>query len=104
VFSISTGFDSKEKLHKIQRITIQLQRLIFEGTQLDDNSPIESCGICPYSVLHLLQILRGGGEPQVFTYNEMSNEIKLEFSDNAHNGELWTLEFFGWGFAEIRNV
>ncbi|CUM66180.1 uncharacterized protein PRCAT00003838001 [Priceomyces carsonii] len=50
----------KEMMEEKEGIPPSQQRLIFNGSQLDDNSTVEESGIGPGASLHLVLTLRGG--------------------------------------------
>ncbi|GEQ70984.1 hypothetical protein JCM33374_g4665 [Metschnikowia sp. JCM 33374] len=50
----------KEMMEEKEGIPPAQQRLIFNGSQLDDESTVELSGIQPGTSLHLVLTLRGG--------------------------------------------
>ncbi|OMJ65224.1 hypothetical protein SteCoe_38762 [Stentor coeruleus] len=82
LFENSLILDIKTEIQKLEGLPIDQQRLVFAGKQLEDEKLLNEYNIQDESKLYLVLNLRGGG-PQVFSFNEMSNEIKLEFSQNA---------------------
>ncbi|OMJ66993.1 hypothetical protein SteCoe_35976 [Stentor coeruleus] len=88
----------KDEIMKLENITIDEQRLIFNQVQLDDERTIFDYNIQNESKLSLILRLRGGGGPVVFSFNEMSNQIKFGFSNNAPK---WRIVDFGISFIGI---
>lgn len=50
----------KEMMEEKEGIPPSQQRLIFNGSQLDDNSTVQQSGITAGASLHLVLTLRGG--------------------------------------------
>ncbi|OMJ74228.1 hypothetical protein SteCoe_26888 [Stentor coeruleus] len=73
----------KEEIQKIISLPIDQQRLIFSGKQLENEKTISYYNIQNESKLNLFLRIIGGGGPQIFSFNEMSNQIKIEFSQKA---------------------
>ncbi|OMJ72575.1 hypothetical protein SteCoe_28962 [Stentor coeruleus] len=75
--------DIKTEIQKIEGIPINDQRLLFAGKQLEDGRLLDEYNIRDQNHLHLILRLNGGGGPQSFSFNEMSNQVKHEFSQKA---------------------
>lgn len=52
----------KEEIQKLEQISVDQQRLIFQGKQLEDNDTIKYYEIGPNATVHLVLRLRGGGD------------------------------------------
>lgn len=63
----------KDKLYEKTGITIDDQRLIFEGKQLDDYQTISDYNIIKESTVHLILRLRGGIKIFIDTYARTHN-------------------------------
>jgi large subunit ribosomal protein L40e len=55
-----TVLSVKERIHDIENIAVEEQRLIFSGKQLNDAEILESYGVQAESTLFLVLRLRGG--------------------------------------------
>ena len=50
----------KARLHQLEGVRPELQRLVFAGKQLDDGVALAGCGVHRDSTLHMTLRLRGG--------------------------------------------
>ena len=73
----------KEIIQNEQGILIDEQRLILEGSQLNDSQLLKDYDIRDGSTIHLVLRLRGGGFAESFTFNGLNNQVKVQFSDKA---------------------
>jgi len=55
-----TVLSVKERIHDVENIAVEEQRLIFSGKQLNDAETLESYGVQAESTLFLVLRLRGG--------------------------------------------
>jgi len=55
-----TVLSVKERIHDVENIAVEEQRLIFSGKQLNDADTLESYGVQAESTLFLVLRLRGG--------------------------------------------
>jgi ubiquitin len=55
-----TVLSVKERIHDVENIAVEEQRLIFSGKQLNDAEILESYGVQAESTLFLVLRLRGG--------------------------------------------
>ena len=90
-----TIFEVKSKVQEKEGIPTDQQRLIFDGTQLEDNRTIADYNIQEKSKLVLLLRLRGGGFAMKFS--SLKENIFHEFSPNAPKWRIVNkgLNFYG---------
>ena len=82
----------KEKIEKIECISMDKSRLIFAGNELEDERTLAEYNIYEGSCIHLVNMLRegvnmlrgGGGPSFVGVTKESYTEVKL-----GKNGESW---------------
>ncbi len=82
VTSKDTVATLKSRIEDKEGIPLIEQRLTYEGRQLEDNQTLLSCNIKHESSIHLLLRLRGGG-PDAFSFNHMTHEKRVAFSEAA---------------------
>lgn len=74
---IDTIFSIKNKIQDKLNIPCQYQRLIFSGTQLENENKIMDYNIKPYSTIHILLRLCGGVyDPTLASLAKKKNCIK----------------------------
>jgi ubiquitin-large subunit ribosomal protein L40e len=83
VFPFNSVYDVKEMLQEKEGIPPDQQKLIFSGSVLKDERTLASYRIQDQSAVNLVLNLSGGGGAQVFSFNEMNNQITLGFSNQA---------------------
>ncbi|OMJ72573.1 hypothetical protein SteCoe_28960 [Stentor coeruleus] len=88
----------KEEIQNIIGIPPDQQRLIYEQMQLSDEKTLSYYNMCDKSEVTLALSLRGGGGPRGFSFNGMSNEVKIKFSENAPD---WRIVRPGISFCGI---
>lgn len=50
----------KNRIHELEHISVDQQRLVFNGKQLDDKNKLSDYAIQPEATIHLILRLRGG--------------------------------------------
>lgn len=55
-----TVLDIKEKLEQLEGISVQQQRLVYQGKKLDDDRTLDSYKLIGGATVHLVVALRGG--------------------------------------------
>ena len=86
----SSILEMKEEFHKTSGIPENLQRLIFQGSQMEDGQTLADYNLKPGSVVHLVQRLRGGGGGQIFIRVLTGKTITLDVKQTDTIGDCKT--------------
>ncbi|OAQ22974.1 hypothetical protein K457DRAFT_1885322 [Linnemannia elongata AG-77] len=85
--------DMKALIEPLERCRPEMQRIIFAGTQLEDEKTLQDYNIYEDTMFHLVLRLRGGGGGIIpgIVFSDVSNSSnvrKVKFSDRAPPGRI----------------